>query len=194
VNPLFGKGRIMSDYRRWYVPGGTYFFTVVTFARRRFLTADAFRPLLREAITEVRRERPFEIVSWVLLPEHLHTVWTLPQGDEAYSIRWTQIKERFTKAYLAAGGVEGVRTRSRRRHRERAVWARRFWEHTVADEEDLAACVDYVHWNPVKHGLVSRVRDWPWSTFHRFVELGYYEPDWGRSDSFPGNDEPEWGE
>jgi putative transposase len=114
-------------------------FTVVTFARQRFLTADAVRPLLRQAITEVRGERPFEVVAWVLLPDHLHAVWTLPRGDDAYSLRWAQIKEKSTKSYLAAGGVEGVRTRSRPRHRERAVWQRRFWEHTVADENDLAA-------------------------------------------------------
>jgi putative transposase len=184
----------MPNYRRWYVPGGTYFFTAVTFGRRRFLHEDAVRPLLRQAIEKTRQNWPFEIVAWTLLPDHLHTVWTLPPGDADYSLRWAKIKEDFTRSFLAQGGEEAVRNRSRRRHRERAVWQRRFWEHTVQDEEDLAACVDYVHWNPVKHGLVTHVRDWPWSTFHRFVAAGYYEPDWGRTDPCPGNDTPEWGE
>jgi putative transposase len=196
MNVLLGfRGVVaVSNYRRYYVPGGTYFFTVVTFARRPFLTSDMARPLLRQAIDDVREQRPFTVVAWVLLPDHLHAVWTLPPGDADYSRRWQAIKENFTKPYLATGGCEGVRSRSRRRRRERAVWQRRFWEHTVEDEDDLVACVDYVHWNPVKHGLVSRVRDWPWSTFHRFVSAGHYEIDWGRSDPCPGYDDPEWGE
>ena len=184
----------MPNYRRWYVPGGTYFFTAVTFERRPWLTSEEARPLLRTVIQEIRGQWPFEIVAWVLLPDHLHTVWTLPSGDSNYSQRWSLIKERFTKRHLAAGGCEGVRNRSRRRHRERAVWQRRFWEHTVRDEDDLAHCVDYIHWNPVKHGVVSRVCDWPWSTFHRFVAAGQYDIDWGRTDPCPGYDEPEWGE
>ncbi len=181
----------MSDYRRWYVSGGTYFFTLVTFGRRKILTSELARPLLRAAIDEVREVMPLDIVAWVLLPDHLHTVWTLPTGDCAYSQRWQAIKGSFTKSYLAAGGSEGVRNRSRRRRRERAVWQRRFWEHTVEDEQDLSGCVDYVHWNPVKHGLVSRVRDWPWSTFHRFVDAGHYGIDWGQTDPCPGYETPE---
>jgi putative transposase len=184
----------MPNYRRCRVAGGSYFFTVVTFGRRRFLTSDLARPLLRKGIDEVREELPFEVVAWVLLPDHLHAVWALPPGDSKYSERWQAIKEKFTKSFLAAGGREGVRNRSRRRRRERAVWQRRFWEHTIQDEEDLASCVDYVHWNPVKHGLVSRVCDWPWSTFHRYVEAGHYGIDWGRTDPCPGYDDPEWGE
>jgi putative transposase len=184
----------MSNYRRWLVPGGTYFFTVVTFDRRPILTEDSARQLLRAAIAEVRADLPFEIAAWVLLPDHLHAVWTLPPCDSDYPRRWSRIKEKFTKTYLAAGGQEGTRNRSRRRHRERAVWQRRYWEHTVEDEADLAGCVDYVHWNPVKHGLVGRVRDWRWSTFHRFVQAGHYELDWGRNDPCPGYHDPEWGE
>ena len=184
----------MPNYRRWYVPGGTFFFTVVTHGRRPFLTDDQSRTLLRDAIEKERRKRPFEVVAWVLLPDHLHCVWTLPHGDTNYPLRWGRIKDSFTKPYLAAGGTEGVRNRSRRRHRERAVWQRRYWEHTVEDEDDLERCVDYIHWNPVKHGLVSRVRDWPWSTFHRFVQAGQYDIDWGATDPCPGYDDPEWGE
>ncbi len=184
----------MPEYRRWYVPGGTYFFTLVTFERLNFLASDLARPLLRRAIDEVRSEMSFQVVSWVLLPDHLHTVWTLPPGDSDYSERWKRIKGTFSKSYLAEGGAEGVRNRSRRRHREAAIWQRRFWEHTVEDENDLLAFVDYVHWNPVKHGQVSRARDWPWSTFHRFVEAGHYTMDWGGTDPCPGNNDPEWGE
>lgn len=184
----------MSRYRRWYVPGGTYFFTAVTYSRRCFLTDDLARPLLRQAIDTIREKYPFEIVAWVLLPNHMHTVWTLPRGDCDYSVRWARIKEEFTEQWLAAGGWEGARNRSRRRRGERAVWQRRFWEHTVRDEEDLERCVDYVHWNPVKHGHVPRVADWPWSTFHRYVAAGHYGSDWGRIDPCPGYDAPEWGE
>ena len=184
----------MSRYRRWYVPGGTYFFTLVTHTRRGLLTDELARPLLRQAVETIRVKRPFEVVAWVLLPDHLHTVWNLPRGDADYSLRWARIKEEFTEHWLAAGGPEGVRSRSRRRHRERAVWQRRFWEHTIQDEEDLERCVDYVHWNPVKHGHVSRVVDWPWSTFHRYVAAGHYGKDWGRTDPCLGYDAPEWGE
>jgi putative transposase len=184
----------VPNYRRWYVAGGTFFFTLVTHGRRKFLTNAASRALLRAAIRKERGKRPFTIVAWVLLPDHLHTVWTLPQEDDQYSRRWQKIKEEFTKTYLAASGHEGIRSRSRRRRRERAVWQRRFWEHTVRDEQDLQRCVDYVHWNPVKHGLAGRVRDWPWSTFHRFVAAGDYDIDWGASDPFPGYEDPEWGE
>ena len=184
----------MPNYRRWYVPAGTYFFTVVTHDRRRFLTDDLSRELLRAAIQKERATRPFQIVAWSLLPDHLHAVWTLPPGDDQYWLRWQKIKEAFSKQYLAVGGREGVRNRSRRRRGERAVWQRRFWEHTVEEAEDLERCVDYIHWNPVKHGLVKRVRDWPWSTFHRFVEVGQYEMDWGNTDPCPGYDHPEWRE
>jgi putative transposase len=184
----------MSDYRRWYVRGGTYFFTLVVHERRPIFRTEIARKLLHDAIASEKATRPFTIVAMVLLPDHLHAVWTLPRGDADYSLRWQQIKEDFTKNYLAAGGVEGVRNRSRRRKRERGVWQRRFWEHTVRDEFDLERCVDYVHWNPRKHELVRRVRDWPWSTFHRFVELGHYDIDWGGTDPCPGYNDPEWGE
>jgi putative transposase len=169
----------MPNYRRNYVPGGTYFFTAVTQDRRRILTTPLARRCLRSAIEAEQRRAPFEMVAVVLLPDHLHTVWSLPEADANYSIRWKRIKGRFTRAYLKGGSREGRTTPNRRRHQERAVWQRRFWEHTVRDEDDLIRCVDYVHWNPVKHGLVTRARDYPWSSFHRFVESGDYPLDWG---------------
>ncbi len=182
----------MSHYRRNYVEGGTYFFTVVTYYRRRFLDTDLARHCLREAIESIRRDRPFEIVAFVLLPEHWHTVWTLPRGDANYSTRWRRIKEEFTERYLASGGKELSQTRSRRQRGERGIWHRRFWEHTVKSDEELARTCEYIHWNPRKHGLVETVADWPFSSFHRFVAAGDYEAGWGGDDPTPGFDTPEW--
>jgi putative transposase len=181
----------MTYYRRRHVAGGTFFFTVVTHRRARFLTTPLARTCLREAITRVRRARPFHIVAIVLLPDHLHTVWTLPPGDSDYSGRWQKIKEKFTRAFLTAGGSEAGSTPSRRRQQHRGVWQKRFWEHTCRNEDDLKQCVDYIHFNPVKHGLVRRVRDYPWSSFHRFVRLGEYEMEWGGEDPCLGWNMPD---
>jgi putative transposase len=115
----------------------------------------------------------------VLLPDHFHAIWSLPPDDADYSTRWKQTKEAFTEAFLASGGVEASRSSSRAKRSERGVWQRRFWEYTVRDEDDLKRCVDYIHWNPVKHGFVTRPADYPWSTFPRYVRLGEYERDWG---------------
>jgi putative transposase len=176
------------------VPGGTYFFTLVTCARRPILCEDVARRCLHEAIAQIQRQWRFDICAVVLLPDHLHAIWTLPPGDARYSIRWKRIKEEFTRRYLAAGGSEVRPSRSRILHGERGIWQRRFWEHTVRDEEDLKRCVDYAHWNPKKHGYVSNVREWLWSSFDRYVRLGEYTPDWGAEDPVPGYDDPEWGE
>jgi len=182
----------MSQYRRYFIPGGTYFFTVVTHRRRPILTSDIARPCLSQAFREVKTDRPFESVVLVLLPDHLHTVWTLPPGDSDYPTRWKKIKEKFTRSFLANGGTEGPRNASRIRRRERAIWQRRGWEHTCRDDDDVERCINYVHWNPVKHGLVKRVRDYPWSTFHRFVQRGEYDPDWGGENPCPEADLLGW--
>jgi len=182
----------MSDYRRNYIPGGTFFFTVVTQERRPILSSDTAHKCLREALREEQSRRAFKIIAIVLLPDHLHTIWTLPGNDANFSVRWSRIKERFTRSYLASGGVEALQTQSRQRHRERGVWQRRFWEHTCRDEDDLKRCLDYLHWNPVKHGLVGRVQDYPWSSFHRFVQMGEYDLNWGSENPCPQYDEPEW--
>ena len=184
----------MSDYRRYYVPGGTYFFTCVTHERAPILTGELARRCLREAIHKVQNDHPFEIVAVVLLPDHWHTVWTLPRGDDRYPLRWMRIKEEFTEAWLAEGGAERPQSESRAKHRQRGVWQRRYWEHTVHDEDDLKRCVNYVHWNPRKHNVAARVRYWEWSSFHRFVREGEYDLDWGSTDPTPGWNEPEWGE
>jgi putative transposase len=178
----------MPDYRRNYVPGGTFFFTVVAFDRHPFLTDELARSCLRTAIETERQKRPFDIVAIVLLPDHLHAIWTLPPNDTKYSLRWSRIKEEFTRSYLSAGGHEEPRSEPGIRRRERGIWQPRFWEHTCKDERDLKDHLDYVHWNPVKHGLVRRVRDYPWSSFHRYVELGEYDLDWGGENPCPGLD------
>jgi putative transposase len=184
----------MPDYRRWYVPGGTFFFTVISFERRKFLVEELARNALRDAIENVRAKLPFEITAMVLLPDHLHAVWTLPPGDSNYPLRWKRIKELFSRTYLGAGGTEAALSVSRERHGERGIWQRRYWEHTIEDEDDLKMCVDYIHWNPKKHGYITDVRDWPWSSFHRFVSAGEYTLQWGAEDPCPGYDAPEWGE
>jgi len=181
----------MRTYIRNYVAGGTFFFTVVTHDRARILTSPLARGCLSTAIRQARAKWPFEVVGVVLLPDHLHTIWTLPPGDADFSLRMQKVKENFTKAYLAGGGHTGVPTLSQREHGERALWQPRFWEHTVRDEADLKRCADYVHWNPVKHGLVRRVVEYPWSTFHRYLKMGEYEATWGGEDPCPGFEMPE---
>jgi len=176
----------MPDYRRNFIPGGTCFFTVVTHEQRPILTSYLGRSILRRVILDERAKRPFKIVASVLMPDHLHAIWTLPPGDADYSTRWARIKSNFSRAYIQSGGQEGEPSSSRSRHAERAIWQRRFWEHTCRDEDDLKRCVDYLHWNPVKHGLVQSVAEYPWSCFHRFVREGEYESGWGRDVSFPG--------
>jgi putative transposase len=182
----------MPNYRRNYVPGGTFFFTVVTHERRQLFQIEASRELLHDAIHLVNIKRPFTIEAMVLLPDHFHCVLTLPIGDSDYSTRVRQIKEGFTREFLKAGGAEGTTSTSRLRSGERAVWQRRFWEHTCVDQDDLNRCIDYIHWNPVKHGLVNLVKDYPWSTFHRFVQQEIYPLDWGSDNPCPDYDEPEW--
>ena len=162
----------MVLYRRNLVPGGTYFFTVTLADRRTdWLVRDI--QLLREAFRSARRKRPFHIDAIVVLPEHLHCIWTLPPGDVDYAHRWRLIKARFSSAL-----ADAVKPFIRNTKGEYNVWQRRFWEHTVRDEKDLQAHADYIHYNPVKHGLVTRVCEWPYSSFHRFVRLGWLSPDW----------------
>ena len=178
----------MPNYRRAIVPGGTFFFTVVSWQRRPVLCNPDIRAVLREAITTVRGTHPFMINAWVLLPDHLHCVWTLPDGDSDFAGRWAMIKRFVTRRTgFSGGGAQsapyGVRTHcisgSRLKRHEGRLWQRRFWEHQVRDQADLKRCLDYLHWNPVKHGHVACVADWPYSTFQRWVNDGVYPVDWG---------------
>ena len=169
----------MVNYRRNYLKGGSYFFTVVTDKRAKILCSPLARVCLKQAVKSCQRQFPFEGIAWVLLEDHLHTIWTLPKNDNRYSQRWGFIKKEFTKVYLAQGGSEQQRSESRKSKRERGVWQRRFWEHTLRDEHDIARHIDYIHYNPVKHGLVNRAQDYSYSTFHKYVELGIYDKSWG---------------
>ena len=181
----------MGNYRRNYVVGGTYFFTVVTHRRRKILTSLLGRRCLHKAIDEVRHDRLFDLVAIVLMPDHLHCVWTLPREDKDFSTRWRLIKSRFTKDYLAGGGSEARPTTEQRRHASRGIWQPRFWEHACQNEDDLKRCVDYIHWNPIKHGLACRVCEYPWSSFRRYVQMGEYSVDWGGVNPCPGWNQPE---
>jgi len=171
----------MPNYRRAH-EGITYFFTVVTYKRRPFLCDEQSRRFLKETINDVTTKRPFTIDAWVLLPDHLHCIWTLPAGDGDYSARWGLIKAGFSKRMNGAAG-EGrpVANASRDTHRESAYWQRRFWEHLIRDQDDLNAHMDYVHYNPVKHGLVASPAAWKFSSFHSLVKEGVYDPEWGSS-------------
>jgi len=167
---------MMVFYRRNRVAGGTYFFTV-TLADRRSRVLTDHVDILRRVIRQVRLDRPFEIVAMVILPEHIHALWALPEGDADYSGRWQAIKSRFTH-YLRKSGMN----LDRHKNGEYTLWQRRFWEHTIRDEMDMAQHVDYIHYNPVKHGWVTNVNDWPWSSFHRYVKQEMLPNDWGSPD------------
>ena len=175
----------MSDYRRYFVPGGTYFFTVVTERRTPLFRLEPARHLLGSVMRQCFHRSPVHALAVVLLPDHLHTLWTLPPGDDAYAMRWRWIKREFTRAWLSHGGIEQPRSTPRLRERRRGVWQRRFWEHTIRDEADLESHFDYIHYNPVKHALVQRPRNWPWSSFHRWVEAGHYAVDWADTHALP---------
>ena len=168
----------MPRYLRSRLAGGTYFFTVVTAHRQPLLCRDGTRTALRGAVAAVRSKHPFDVVAWVLLPDHLHCIWTLPPGDSDFSGRWSAIKRRTT---LALGRTLPPAARSR--HRDGDLWQRRFWEHTIRDEADLTRHVDYIHWNPVRHGLVTEAALWPYSTFHRWVRDGLYPSSWEGGDA-----------
>jgi len=164
----------MPDYRRAWHPGGTYFFTVNLLQRQGNDLLTRQIELLRAVVKSVRQCHPFTIHGWVVLPEHLHCVIELPPDDADYATRWRLIKMEFSKALPHTEIWSAVRTR----RGERGIWQRRYWEHLIRDERDYRAHMDYVHINPVKHGLVERVADWPYSTFHRMVAEGVYPADW----------------
>jgi putative transposase len=169
----------MPNGRRFRVAGGTYFFTIVTDGREQFLCGETARELLGDAMRRCRVAWPFQIDAIVLLPDHLHAIWTLPRGDDAYPRRWAWIKKEFTKAWLQQEGHERMPTAGRHRDRRRGVWQSKYWEHTIQDELDYERHFDYIHFNPVKHGLVLRPHQWSWSSFHRWVRAGAYPPEWG---------------
>ncbi|MCL4538592.1 MAG: transposase [Bacteroidetes bacterium] len=162
----------MPRYRRDYF-GTTWFFTVVTTGRKRLFASEAARSCLRSAVDNCRMLHPFAIDAWVLLPDHIHCIWSLDETDPNYSRRWAIIKRRFTQTF---------RERS---CQDVPFWQKRFWEHRIRNEEDYEDHVNYIHFNPVKHGYVASPRDWPWTTFQKFVRNGIYAADWGSNVTIP---------
>jgi putative transposase len=170
----------MVRYRRNFVPGGTFFFTVTLADRRSSVLVDHI-VALRAAFRVTRSEQPFAIDAIVVLPDHLHTIMTLPPDDCDFSGRWRRIKSLFTRRVAA-------QNKTRKQNGEHALWQPRFWEHTVRDETDFARHADYIHYNPVKHGLVTCARDWPFSSFHHYVKQGLLLEDWGGGVNDGGSD------
>ena len=162
----------MSNYRRTILPGGVFFFTVVTQNRAPLFSTIERVALLRAAFRKVRARKPFTIDAIVVLPDHLHCIWRLPEGDGDYSGRWREIKKAVSREIT---GDTNAR-------KERPVWQRRFWEHVIRDEKDWHRHMDYIHYNPVKHGYVMYPGDWPWSSFERYVKRGWYEASWGEAE------------
>ncbi|MBN2590797.1 MAG: transposase [Sedimentisphaerales bacterium] len=167
----------MPEYKRWFSEGGTYFFTIVTYGRKNVFDNPVARNNLRQAITEVQTTHPFEMQGVVLLPNHIHCIWKMTTDDD-YSVRWKMIKTKFTKLWIAGGGIDQNVSLSRRKRGEHGIWQRRFWAHLIRNQKDFARHMDYIHYNPVKHGYVKCPHQWEYSSFHRWVENEIYEPDW----------------
>ncbi|MEM6255485.1 MAG: transposase [Cyanobacteria bacterium P01_D01_bin.156] len=169
----------MPNYRRAYIPGSTIFLTWVTHRRAPLFKDSDNVTRFRQAVRQTKAEAPFEIVAAAILPDHIHFIWTLPDDDSNYSKRVGRIKVLFTRALRGKGAQSFEISESRWKHRESDVWQRRFWEHTIRAEEELAHYLDYVHYNPVKHGWVSCPHQWPHSSFQKWINEGHYQRDWG---------------
>jgi putative transposase len=171
----------MPNYRRYLVPGGTYFVTIATYQRTPIFADTENIDRLRRAVALTKREQPFDFPASVILPDHVHFIWILPRGDANYSKRVGRVKALFTRILNGPGLLPEDVTTSRRKHRESDVWNRRFWEHTIKDDADFEQHLHYVHYNPVKHGHVTCPHLWPYSSFRRWVDDGLYDWQWGCS-------------
>ncbi len=167
----------MADYRRVFVKGGIFFFTVVTYHRAPIFKNEPEIILLKECIKKIMHNYPFRINAIVVLPDHIHSIWTLPENDLNFSTRWRLIKKRFSMCYSQVC-IPRI-SESMLRKQERGIWQRRFWEHLIRDNEDFAKHCDYIHYNPVKHGLVISPDIWKYSSYHHLVKKGYYPLNWG---------------
>ena len=168
------------EYRRSKVQGGSYFFTVVTNQRQKILCHPDNIQLLRQSFRHVLNRYPFIIDAIVILPDHIHSVWTLPINDCDYSTRWRLIKSYFSRH--CDRKFQGLVNLSRQSKKERGFWQRRFWEHQIQDEKDFNCHLDYIHYNPVRHGLVKAPQEWQYSSFHRYVQNKYYDLTWGANE------------
>ncbi len=168
----------MSNYRRANTKGGTYFFTLVSFKRRKILCDEPMLQAMRDAVKHVRQNYPFEIVAWVTLPDHIHAVWTLPIDDCDYGKRWGLIKRYVSKQCPEYEAPLEMLSLSNIQRNEKGIWQRRFWAHEIKSDIDFEKHMDYIHFNPVKHGLVESVMDWRYSTFHKCRAAGLYSADW----------------
>ncbi len=165
----------MPSYRRNRVPGGCYFFTVNILERHQnTLLVDEIK-LLRMVVRQAKDRHPFHLDGWVVLAEHMHIILTLPLGDDDFVKRIRLIKNLFSRRLPRTEH----RSQARQKRNERGIWQRRYWEHTIRDDRDYAAHMDYLHYNPVKHGYVTRVKNWPYSSFHNLMGLQVYPADWG---------------
>jgi len=182
----------MPNYRRADFDGGTYVFTLVRYHRQKILCEPHVRKALRKSIQNVRQANPFFINAWVLLPDHLHCIWTLPENDTDYSLRWAKIKRFVTKQCGTLLYREDLMKQSKKRRNESTIWQRRFWEHLIRDDQDMKNHMDYIHYNPVKHNMVKRVNEWPYSTFHRHCHNGIYSENWGTG--YIDDNQSEYGE
>jgi putative transposase len=168
------------QYRRAFTPGGVFFFTLVTHERRPILKEAATVAVLRAAFRTVRNTRPFKIDAIVIMPDHLHCIWSLPPDDDDFATRWRLIKTWFTKHCDPA--LRAVPGPARMAKQEQALWQHRYWEHRLRDETDYIRHVDYIHYNPVKHGHATTALEWPYSSFRRYVEAGMYPAYWGQNE------------
>ncbi|SNS26661.1 REP-associated tyrosine transposase [Pseudomonas segetis] len=176
----------MPNYRRACVRGATYFFTVNLRDRKSDLLIREI-DLLRDTVRATRARHPFHIDAWVVLPEHMHCMWTLPPNDHEFALRWKVIKQTFSKRLPKTE----PRTGCQLNRRERGIWQRRYWEHLIRDPRDYQLHFDYIHYNPLKHKHAQRLADWPYSSFHRAVAMGIYSEDWCAS---PTHEQGSFGE
>jgi putative transposase len=171
------KPQRMPNYKRAYINGGTFFFTVVTYNRIPVFKNEPEIDLLKSCLTEVIQIHPFKIEAIVILPDHIHTLWKLPDDDNDFSTRWRIVKKKFSLKY--PGLITPLITDSMLKKQEKGIWQRRFWEHLIRDEDDFNLHCDYIHYNPVKHGLVSSPEMWKYSSYNEFVEKGFSPKNWG---------------
>jgi len=167
----------LPNYQRYYLQGGTYFFTVVSHKRQPIFVKEPAIRLFKNCLKDTITIHPFRIDAIVILPDHIHTIWTLPENDSDFSTRWKLVKAAFSKQHQNI--LTGNLTDSLVRKGESGVWQRRFWEHLIRDQDDFNRHCDYIHYNPVKHGLAKSPSEWKYSSFEKFVKLGIYEPGWG---------------